>query len=203
MCEQHHRTPPNGTCWKFYPESVPMNRGNYGATMRAIDYWRKSDRGKALMQRARDRGEYDRPDYWNGPELGAFAVAAPEPEPEPQPTLTPAPGHLPPSNWISLIDPFDIEQRATALQGQPETVSDLTLLNQTDPYEPPVCPDDIIWDTGCQRPSFNNLKWFIDIDEGAFKGSMRGVGGITDVKAVGTVQFKTKNCRNPRGPPTV
>ncbi|MBE3046506.1 hypothetical protein IMZ48_29050 [Candidatus Bathyarchaeota archaeon] len=149
MCEQHHRTRPNGTCWKFYPESVPMNRGNYGATMRAIDHWRKSDRGKALMQRARDRGEYDRPDHWNGPELGAFAIAAPEPDPEPQPTLTPAPGYLPPSNWISLIDPFDIEQRATALQGQPETVSDLTLLNQTDPYEPPVCLDDIIWDTGC------------------------------------------------------
>ena len=45
--------------------------------------------------------------------------------------------------------------------------------------------------------------WFIDVDDEAVKGEITGVGGATAIKAVGTVQFKTKNCENPTGPPSV
>ena len=49
--------------------------------------------------------------------------------------------------------------------------------------------DVIIYDSGCSRPSFNDLKWFIDLDRSK-KDTMSGIGGDAVVEGFGTVQFK-------------
>ncbi|MBE3046607.1 hypothetical protein IMZ48_29575 [Candidatus Bathyarchaeota archaeon] len=46
--------------------------------------------------------------------------------------------------------------------------------------------DVIIYDSGCSRPSFNDLKWFINLDRSK-KDIMAGIGGEAAVEGFGTV----------------
>ncbi|MBE3041488.1 GAG-pre-integrase domain-containing protein [Candidatus Bathyarchaeota archaeon] len=191
----------------MYPDSIPRGHAKYDSIKHHVNVWRASPEGKKLIKQAKERGDYKPPTAHSGYAAVSAVSTAPAPaKAAPEPAPTPSLGYMPASAWIALMppslqtpDPFRIEERYGQLSALPSDLPPATGLSLLNQNETSVTRDDIVWDSGCQRPSFNDLKWFVDIDKGAVKGSMMGVGGTASVKAVGTVQFKVQK----RGQPTL
>ena len=56
--------------------------------------------------------------------------------------------------------------------------------------------DDVVWDTGCSKTSFNDPKWFLHLELNDTTAGLSGVGGSSPAMGTGTVYFETVDPEN-------
>ena len=181
LCEKNHA----GTiCWWVYPETLPPSYHRYEEISKAIHAWRATEEGKRLVKKAPKSPLLPKSATADSGITKTFEVDDPKPG-------TSAAGIFGSSNFMTLIRPSQPD-RPYAPQNRKVHGVSYTLLNAavaSEATEDPIQRDDICWDWGCQQTTFNDPKWFTELDTSTQEGTLTGIGGTVAWEGTGTVQF--------------